>query len=94
MSKNVNFLDLIEKQREKKTKEKFNETFLEYLQVIKENNDDVKLSHKRLYESIIDRGVSVLSESDSRCQKLFNGDQIKTYDYFSSHFFGMRVRGF
>ena len=30
-----------------------------------------------------------LDQSNLRCQKIFNGEELKTYDYFQSHFFGM-----
>jgi serine protein kinase len=30
-----------------------------------------------------------MSPSDSRCNKLFNNEEVRTYDYFQSKFFGM-----
>ena len=30
-----------------------------------------------------------MTEDDSRCNNLFNGESLKTYDYFQSRFFGM-----
>jgi serine protein kinase len=34
-------------------------------------------------------GMETLTETDSRCNKLFDGEPVKVYDYFSKHFFGM-----
>ena len=34
-------------------------------------------------------GITRMSEEDTRCNNLFNGDELKTYDYFQSKFFGM-----
>ncbi len=48
-----------------------------------------KLAHKRLCDAIEDHGVDAMSESDSRCRKLFDGDKLRTYSYFEDEFFGM-----
>ena len=83
------FLDLIQKQRSKKKKEKFNGTFIEYLEMIKENPDKIKLAHKRLYETICDHGVETVDVDSDVYRDIFNGDKIRTYDYFKEEFFGM-----
>ncbi len=83
------FLDLILDQRGKKKDEKFSGTFLEYLDLVSKNPEITQLSHKRLYGTILGCGVSTIKDSDPRKHKLFGGDNVKVYDYFSSHFFGM-----
>ena len=83
------FLDLIQKQRSKKKKEKFKGTFIEYLEMIKENPDKIKLAHKRLYETICDHGVETVDVDSDVYRDIFNGDKIRTYDYFKEEFFGM-----
>ena len=83
------FLKLIKNQRRKKKDEKFSGTFLEYLQLIKADPDLAKLAHKRLCDAIEAHGVDTLKESDSRCRKLFNGDKLRTYEYFQDEFFGL-----
>ena len=90
MTKEKNeFLDLIKRQRKEKKREKFSGSFLEYLDLIKDNPETIKHSHKRLCDVIEEHGVSTLDESDSRCRKLFDGDRLRTYEYFKSEFFGM-----
>jgi len=88
-AKETDFLKIIQNQRKEKKKKKFSGTFLDYLELIKENPDSVKLAHKRLCDVIEEHGVSTLDESDSRCRKLFDGDRLRTYEYFKSEFFGM-----
>ncbi len=82
------FLDLIQTQRSKKKKQKFKGSLLDYLDLVKEDPSIAKLSHKRLYTAITDHGVETMPESDSRKNKVFDGDNIKIYDYFQSEFFG------
>ena len=43
------FLNIIQDQRSKKKKEKFSGTFLDYLCLLQNNPEILKLSHKRLY---------------------------------------------
>lgn len=84
-----NFLKIIKKHRESKKKEKFRGFLEDYLELIEGDKDIAALSHKRLYKEILSRGLSTMGESDERCNKLFDGDSVKIYDYFSSQFFGM-----
>jgi len=69
--------------------QRFEGTFLDYMELIQSDPDIVKTAHKRLYLSIIKHGVKNLPEGDSRKQKVFNNESIKIYDYFTEHFFGM-----
>tara|TARA_B100000161_G_scaffold264036_1_gene236482 strand:+ start:72 stop:1997 length:1926 start_codon:yes stop_codon:yes gene_type:complete len=84
-----NYLDIIQTQRKEKKKEKFSGTFLEYLSMVEENPSLADHAHKRLYDAIADHGITAMEDSDPRKHKLFDGDNIKTYDYFQSEFFGM-----
>ena len=89
MSKNKSqFLDLIKSQRDNKPDTKFEGTFLEYLEVVRENPGVVKHAHKRLNDTVEGFGVSVLPDEDPRKRKIFDGDNIKIYDYFKEEFFG------
>ena len=83
------YLDVIKTQRKEKKKEKFEGTFLEYLSLVEENPSLADHAHKRLYESITEAGVTRMDDSDPRKHKIFGGDNLKTYDYFQSEFFGM-----
>ena len=83
------FLKIIQNQRKKKKKEKFSGDFLEYLEVVRDNPDIVKSAHKRLFDCLSFHGVSIIPDSNPRKLSVFEGENIKIYDYFKDHFFGM-----
>jgi len=87
--KSQKFLKLVEKHRETKKAEKFRGCLEDYLQVIEKDPSVTKLAHKKLYDSLAEKGITRMSPSDTRCNKLFNGEELRTYDYFQSKFFGM-----
>ena len=94
MSKNNNiksdkFLKLVGKHQERKKADKFKGNLKDYLVVLEENGDVTKLAHKRLFDAISAHGMTKMKQSDDRCNKLFGGEQLRTYDYFQSKFFGM-----
>ena len=87
-TKKNNFLSIIEKKRKKKKKEKFSGSFLEYLDLVQKDPSIVQHSHKRLYNAIISNGVTEMDDSNPRKRKIFNDENVKTYDYFQKEFFG------
>ena len=91
MSKNSDFLSIINKQRKSKKNSKFEGTFLDYLGLIQSNSDNVKLAHKRLYESILKNGVEIVDVDSDSYRDIFNGERIRVYKYFSKEFFGMET---
>jgi len=91
MKKEKAFLDLIKEQRSKSKEDKFKGTFLEYLDLIQDNPSIVKLAHKRLYDAIVNNGISEIKDEDPRKRKIFDGDNIRIYDYFDKEFFGMET---
>ena len=84
----MNFLDIIKKQRKESTKKAWKGTFVDYLEEIQQSPEIVKLAARRLVDSVESLGVEVLDESDTRCRKLFEGDRLKTYNYFKEEFYG------
>jgi len=89
INKSDKFLKLVGDHKEKVKEEKFAGFLPEYLKLLEKNPDSAKLAHKRLYDVIEGNGITKMSQSDTRCNKLFGGQEIRTYDYFQSHFFGM-----
>jgi len=89
MSKKNNYLDIIKEQRQQKKTKKFKGTFLEYLALVENDPEIADHAHKRLFDSITSFGVGRMEDSDPRKHKLFNGDNVRTYDYFQEEFFGM-----
>jgi serine protein kinase len=63
---------------------------LEYLEKVKENPGAVKLAHKRLYDMIADKGVvEVDLEKDPNLKRIFKGEKLKVFNFFTDEFFGM-----
>ena len=89
VNKSDKFLKLVGKHQEKKKTEKFKGTLEQYLKLLEKNPHIPKLAHKRLFDAISAHGITKMSSSNQRCNKLFNGEEVKTYDYFQSKFFGM-----
>ena len=88
--RDIDFKKIIEQDREKRKKEAWKGTMLEYLQLIKENPDIAKLSHKRLYDMLMEPGVTSLNLSEHpRLNRLHKGDTLKTYKFFTEDFYGM-----
>ncbi len=87
--KSKEFLKLVKDNQGKKKVEKFSGTLKDYFNLLETDVDIPKLAHRRLYDSIVSNGITKLSKSSERCNKLFNGEELKTYDYFQTKFFGM-----
>jgi len=88
-SKTNKFLEIAEGHKKSSKREKFSGTFSDFLELLEDDKDIAILAHKRLYSTIVEKGITRLSEEDSRCNNLFNGEALKTYDYFQDRFFGM-----
>jgi len=89
MSITSKFLKDVVRHQESKKVEIFEGVLEDYLSLIEKDPSIAVLAHKRLYTQIMLHGITPLTENDPRCNKLFDGDTVKVYDYFSSHFFGM-----
>jgi serine protein kinase len=89
MNTTKRFLQNIIKHQESKKVEKFTGFLEDYLKLIEIDEEIPLLAHKRLYKQIMSRGLTTLDDSNERCNRLFDGEPIKIYDYFSDHFFGM-----
>jgi len=86
----MNFEEFIKSDRESRNKEKFEGTFLDYLEKVKENPGIAKLSHKRIYDLIISKGVEILRpEENSRIRRIHGNEIIKKYGFFKDDFFGI-----
>ena len=74
----MNFKEFITTDRESRNREKFEGTFLDYLEIVKQNPDVAKLAHKRLYDFIMSKGVEVLkADEHPRIRKIYGNETIK-----------------
>ena len=86
----MNFKEFILTDRESRNKEKFEGTFIDYLELVKANPDIAQLSHKRLYERIMSEGVEVLKgDENPKIRKIYGNETIKRYGFFKDDFFGI-----
>ncbi|MGL5351707.1 MAG: serine protein kinase [Clostridium sp.] len=86
----MNFKEFIKNDREGRNKEKFAGTFIDYLEIVKANPDIVKLSHKRIYDMVVSKGVEVLKgDENARIRKIYGNDVIRKYGFFKEEFYGI-----
>ena len=86
----MDFKEFIINDRERHNKEKFEGSFLEYLDIVKENPDVAKLAHKRMNDIITSQGYEVLKpEENPRIKKIYGNEIIKRYNFFKDDFFGI-----
>lgn len=86
----MDFREIIANDRENSNKTNFHGTFLEYLDIVKQNPDVTKLAHKRVYDIIKERGVEFLKpEENPRVRKIYGNEIIKRYNFFKDDFFGI-----
>tara|TARA_R110001583_G_scaffold43355_7_gene137956 strand:+ start:18049 stop:19977 length:1929 start_codon:yes stop_codon:yes gene_type:complete len=83
------FLKIIQDRRKNKTDVKFSGTFIDYLELVKKKPEIIMSGHQRLYNVIISNGIRVMKDNNPRKGNIFNGDNIKIYEYFEDSFFGM-----
>ena len=83
------FLSSIKKHQETKKDKTFEGYLKDYLELLEADPAIANLAHRRLYDQIVSNGITHLDESNNRCKKIFDGDDVKIFDYFSSQFFGM-----
>ena len=86
----MNFREFIEIDREKGKTLKFEGSFLDYLEIVKENPEVVILAHKRINDMINSRGVEELkAEENPRIRKIYGNDLIRKYGFFKDEFYGI-----
>lgn len=88
-NKSDKFLKLVGKHQEKKKVKQFRGSLSEYLELLEGDSGIAKLAHKRLFDAIASNGITRMERSNDRCNKLFGGEKLRTYDYFQDRFFGM-----
>lgn len=86
----MNFKEFIENDREKKGGEEFEGTFLDYLKIVKDHPEVVKLAHKRMYDAILSKGVEILKPDENpRVKKIYGNEPIRKYGFFKKDFYGI-----
>lgn len=86
----VDFKEIIQKSRAEREKNQFEGTFLDYLEILKENPSLSMLAHQRMYEIIMDKGVEVINTNENpRLRRIYGNTVLKKYNIFKEDFFGI-----
>lgn len=86
----MDFKEFILNDRESHNNEKFEGSFLDYLEIVKNNTNVAKLAHKRMHDLIVSKEVEILKpEENQRIKKIYGNDVIKRYSFFKDDFFGI-----
>jgi len=81
---------LIQDDRETRKRTMWKGSMLEYLEIVRANPQITMLSHKRLYNMLATAGVNEINlEENPRLQRLFKGERVKEFNFFSETFYGM-----
>jgi serine protein kinase len=84
------FEELIQGDRSNRETENWKGTFVEYLDLMKQNPQLAKLAHARLSDVILNAGVSEIQELGVRSnERIFKDESLKVYKFFSDDFFGI-----
>jgi len=84
------FSSIIQKDREERKVKHFEGTFLDYLEIVKENPEIPMLAHQRMYKVITEPGVEVIkTDENPRLRRIYGNDTIKKYKFFADDFFGI-----
>lgn len=87
---NLDISALIRKDREENKKVRFEGTFLDYLEIVKQNPDVTKMAHQRMYDILTQPGVEVIkTDEDPRLRRIYGNDIMKKYAFFKDNFFGI-----
>jgi serine protein kinase len=81
--------ELIKKDRSERIYHHYEGTFLDYLEMVKENPEIVQLAHQRLYNLITKPGIEVIkTEENPKLRRIYGNDILKTYKFFEE-FYGI-----
>ena len=85
-----NFERLIKEDRAARESKLWRGSFLEYLDIVKQDPTLPKLAHARIYDRILKEGTSdILSSDDQRIKRLYKEEPIRVYNFFREEFFGI-----
>ena len=70
--------EIIERERQGRERERFEGTFLDYVEIVRKNPDVAMLAHQRIYNLISKAGVEVVRTDEcSRLRRIYGNDVIK-----------------
>ncbi|HPP36355.1 MAG TPA: PrkA family serine protein kinase [Clostridiales bacterium] len=86
---NGDISEIIEKDRQERIMDRFEGTFLDYVEIVRENPEVAMLAHQRIYNLISKAGFEVVkTDEDPRLRRIYGNDIIKKYKFFEN-FYGI-----
>jgi len=85
----LDFSSIIRKDREEHKSKKFEGTFLEYLEIVKENPEITMLAHQRMYKLITEPGVmrrSLRLQGKKNFSRVYKEGSVVRSDYVVVYF--------
>src|SRR5947207_909033 len=90
MDNRHSFEQIIKEDRAGQESKLWRGTFLEYLEMVRDDPTIPKLAHSRFYDMITSQGMYNLTESDDqRVKRLYKDEALKVYHFFKDEFFGI-----
>src|SRR5215467_10606453 len=84
------FEQLIKEDRAARESKLWRGTFLEYLDLVRDDPSVPKLAHARLHDTIMRVGTLDIHEADDpRVKRLYKDESLKVYNFFRDEFFGI-----
>ncbi len=84
------FQKMIREDRAAREDHKWRGTFLDYLELVREQPEVAQLAHSRLYDMVSRPGSSeILDTDDPKVKRLFGDEPIKIHNFFADEFFGI-----
>ena len=84
------FEQLIQQDRASRESRDWTGTFLDYLDLVREDPTIPKLAHSRMWDVISRPGHHDITESDdAKTKRLFGDEPVKVYEFFADTFFGI-----
>lgn len=81
---------IIRKDREERKNGHFDGTFLEYVDIVRNNPEVAMLAHQRIYNLITAPGIETINTDENpRLRRIYGNDLIKKYQFFEEDFFGI-----
>ena len=81
--------EIIERDRKERVKDRFEGTFLDYVEIVRKNPEVAMLAHQRIYNLISKAGVEVMkTDEHPRLRRIYGNDTIRKYKFFEN-FYGI-----
>lgn len=81
--------EIIERDRKERVKDRFEGTFLDYVEIVRKNPEVAMLAHQRIYNLISKAGVEVMkTDEHPRLRRIYGNDTIRKYEFFEN-FYGI-----